>query len=131
MSGLVIRPYTDADLDRIEQMHAAQGFDYNLPDLHSPDFVIKAVIENGVGVDAGLLLRKTVETYLLIGAMTRKEGLRRLLIFEKELVPMLKAQGYTDVHCWVPPEIDDKFGKLLRHLGWDKEIWPSYSRKVK
>src|ERR1700719_981919 len=40
-----IREYMPADLDALRQMHAAQGFGYPLPDLDSPMFVSKLVLE--------------------------------------------------------------------------------------
>jgi hypothetical protein len=128
---LTIRPYTESDLARLQQLHEAQGFSYQFPDLDKPEFVSKTVIENGETIEAALLLRKTLETYLLMPKMTRKEGLGRILIFEREILPLLKAMGFTDLHAWLPPEIDKRFGKLLVHLGWQKQLWPAYSREVK
>ncbi len=40
-----IREYTPSDLDALRRMHAAQGFGYPLPDLESPMFVSKLVLE--------------------------------------------------------------------------------------
>ena len=40
-----IREYTAADLDALRRMHAAQGFGYPFPDLDSPMFVSKLVLE--------------------------------------------------------------------------------------
>jgi hypothetical protein len=42
---LRIREYMPADLDALRRMHAAQGFGYPLPDLDSPMFVSKLVLE--------------------------------------------------------------------------------------
>ncbi len=41
-----IREYTPADFDALRRMHAAQGFGYPLPDLESPLFVAKLVLED-------------------------------------------------------------------------------------
>ena len=128
--SLLIRSYTTADLARMKQLHEMQGFDYEMPDLERPEFIIRSVIENSQGVEAGLFLRKTAEVYLLMQAMTKKAGLGRIGIFEKEIIPLARQEGLTDVHCWVPPEIEKHFGKLLQHLGWQKQLWASYSRKV-
>ena len=57
-----IREYTPADFDALRRMHAAQGFGYPLPDLDSPLFVSKLVLEddaedcdaaNDAGADSG------------------------------------------------------------------------------
>jgi hypothetical protein len=41
-----IREYTSADFDALRRMHAAQGFGYPLPDLESPLFLAKLVLED-------------------------------------------------------------------------------------
>jgi hypothetical protein len=43
-----IREYTPADFDALRRMHAAQGFGYPLPDLESPLFVAKLILEDDV-----------------------------------------------------------------------------------
>jgi hypothetical protein len=40
-----IRHYTPADLDALRHLHAAQGFGYPFPDLDSPLFITKLVLE--------------------------------------------------------------------------------------
>jgi len=40
-----IRHYTPADLDALRRLHAAQGFGYPFPDLESPLFISKLVLE--------------------------------------------------------------------------------------
>ncbi len=40
-----IREYTSGDFDALRRMHAAQGFGYPFPDLDSPLFVSKLVLE--------------------------------------------------------------------------------------
>ncbi len=41
-----IREYTPNDFDALRRMHAAQGFGYPFPDLESPLFVSKLVLED-------------------------------------------------------------------------------------
>lgn len=41
-----IREYTPADFEALRRLHAAQGFGYPLPDLESPLFVSKLVLED-------------------------------------------------------------------------------------
>jgi len=41
-----IREYTPNDCDALRRMHAAQGFGYPFPDLDSPLFVTKLVLED-------------------------------------------------------------------------------------
>jgi hypothetical protein len=41
-----IREYTPNDLDALRRLHAAQGFGYPFPDLESPLFITKLVLED-------------------------------------------------------------------------------------
>lgn len=41
---MLIREYNESDLDPLRDIHAAQGFDYALPDLRNPLFVTKLVL---------------------------------------------------------------------------------------
>jgi hypothetical protein len=42
---LRIREYTPNDLDALRRLHAAQGFGYPFPDLESPLFITKLILE--------------------------------------------------------------------------------------
>src|SRR5579862_5550881 len=42
---MLIREYTPNDFDALRRLHAAQGFGYPLPDLDSPLFITKLVLE--------------------------------------------------------------------------------------
>jgi hypothetical protein len=50
---MLIREYTEGDLDALRAIHAAQGFDYTLPDLRNPLFVTKLVLSDTEGALAG------------------------------------------------------------------------------
>ena len=41
---MLVRQYKESDLDALRSIHAAQGFDYALPDLRNPLFVTKLVL---------------------------------------------------------------------------------------
>jgi len=43
---VLVREYKESDLDALRAVHAAQGFDYALPDLRNPLFVTKVVLED-------------------------------------------------------------------------------------
>ena len=43
---MLVRQYKESDLDALRAIHAAQGFEYALPDLHNPLFVTKLVLSD-------------------------------------------------------------------------------------
>jgi hypothetical protein len=44
---MLVREYQESDLAQLRAIHAAQGFDYALPDLSNPLFVTKLVLAQG------------------------------------------------------------------------------------
>jgi len=64
---MLVRPYTEADLNTLRRMHARQGFDYPFPDLADPIFISKLVVEDDDGrAVMASLARLTCEMYLLV-----------------------------------------------------------------
>lgn len=130
---LTIRPFLASDTDAVKALHAAQGLPYELPDWEKPEFLVRAVLENGTGrAEMALFLRKTAEVFLLFDPHEnrKREIYGRILAMTRECVPAAKRVGLEDVHAWIAPEIEEKFGKVLLHLGWKREAWVSYSRRI-
>src|SRR5260370_23089307 len=74
---MLVREYRESDLAQLRAIHAAQGFDYSLPDLSNPLFVTKLVLEKGDvseqhnaahddAIIGAAFLRLTAEAYLLL-----------------------------------------------------------------
>jgi hypothetical protein len=129
---ILLRHFSSADAGRVKQLHASQALDYELPDLEAKSMLVRCVIETDGEVEVAAFLRKTAEAYLLFDPLrgSRKHKLGRFLAMHKEVQDEARRAGFDDVHCWLPPELDTKFGKLLMHLGWKKPLWTCYSREV-
>ena len=144
-----IRPYTNSDLDTLRRMHAAQGFGYPLPDLDSPLFLSKLVLEEGD--DAGrevvhrnsptdsaprvtmaILQRLTAETYLLHDptAGTPRQRWQNFLALHEAARREAAARGLDDVQAFLPPRIAKAFGRRLTRLGWARDPWPCFSLRL-
>lgn len=128
-------------------MHAAQGFGYPLPDLDGPLFLSKLVLEeDGEDADGGreladhnsprvtmaILLRLTAETYLLHdpGAGTPRQRWQRFLALHEAARRDAAARGLDDVQAFLPPRIARAFGRRLARLGWTRDPWPCFSRRI-
>jgi len=155
-----VREYQQSDLAQLRAIHAAQGFDYPLPDLNNPLFVTKLVLAKGdasslvvaqhaVPPQAGAarpaaatqasaivgaaLLRLTAEAYLLLDprAGTPRQRWQWLLALHAAAERDAWQRGLEDVHAWLPPPIANKFGKRLARLGWIRDdTWTPYCRKL-
>lgn len=156
---MLIREYTERDLGVLRDIHAAQGFEYALPDLRNPLFVTKLVLlDENVAAPfraapvslndetAGLkpaatkerirgaaFLRLTAEAYLLLDprAGTPRQRWQWLLALHAAAERDAWHRGLEDVHAWLPPPIAQKFGKRLQRLGWLRDdTWTPYCKKL-
>ncbi len=128
-----IREYTPEDEAPLREMHAAQGFDYPFPNLSNQLFTSRLVLEDDNGRPLMAALgRVTCEVYLLAQprAGTPQDRWQRLLAMHEAMRRVLHAQGFEDATCWIPPRIERAFGRRLLRLGWVRDLWAAYSRRV-
>jgi hypothetical protein len=128
-----IREYTPADLMRLEEIYNRQGFEYDFPELDDPIYPVKLVVENGSGrPDMALALRLTTEAYLLVdpaagGPLEKWDKFQALHRAAERAAAELDLD---DVHCWLPPTIAKRFGRRLERLGWQRNLWPCWSKGI-
>lgn len=131
---MLIREYTESDLDALRRMHASQGFDYPFPDLADPIFISKLVVEDDDGrAVMASLARLTCEMYLLAdpGAGNPRTRWAQLLALHRAGERDLLARGLDDAHAWLPPRIAKRFGRRLESLGWVRDdTWTPYCRRL-
>jgi hypothetical protein len=128
-----VREYQQSDLEHLRIIHAAQGFDYPLPDLSDPLFVTKLVLAGDDAVFGAALLRLTAEAYLLLDprAGTPSERWHWLRTLQATAERDAWQRGLEDVHAWLPPPIARKFGKRLTQLNWMRDdTWTPYCKKL-
>jgi len=128
-----VREYWESDLTQLSEIHAAQGFEYALPDLSNPLFVTKLVLAKDDAIVGAALLRLTAEAYLLLDprAGTPRQRWQWLLALHAAAERDAWQRGLEDVHAWLPPPIAAKFGKRLARLGWLRDdTWAPYCRKL-
>jgi len=142
---MLVREYRESDLAHLRAIHAAQGFEYALPDLSNPLFVTKLVLTRGEAVSdqhnaahddaiiGAAFLRLTAEAYLLLDprAGTPRQRWQSLLALHAAAERDAWQRGLEDVHAWLPPPIANKFGKRLARLGWLRDdAWAPYCKRL-
>lgn len=152
-----IREYTSNDFNAVRRMHAAQNFGYPFPDLDSPLFVSKLVLEDDSDprvfsesreeaphnsppeksaaasrITMAVLLRLTAETYLLHNPAAGTPRLRwqRFLALHEAARNAAAARGLDDVQAFLPPRVARAFGRRLSRLGWTRDPWQCFSMRV-
>ncbi len=130
---MLIRAYTESDLDALRRLHASQGFDYAFPNIADPIFVSKLIVEDDTGrAVMASLARLTCEMYLLAdpAAGSPRDRYARLLALHAAGERDLHARGLDDAHAWLPPPIAKRFGRRLESLGWIRDdAWTPYCRR--
>jgi len=127
---VIVRPFRESDTGAIERILAKQGLAYTPPEW--ADLAVGAVIEAEGIVRAAAFLRTTATAYLLLEQEQRtREKIGQLLVLHKELYPAAKLAQITEVEAFLPPEMEQKFGRVLAHLGWKKNLWPNFSLAIK
>ena len=125
-----VRTYTDADLEALRAMHAAQGFGYAFPDFSDPLFLVRSVVEEEGRPRMAAFLRLTAEAYLLAdpGEGSARRRWRWLLGLHEAVRQEAAARGLADVQAFVPPAVARAFGRRLGSLGWRRDPWACYTR---
>lgn len=118
----MIRRYQPSDLEALKRMHAAQGYDYQFPDVESPLFLSKLVLEEEGRPVMATLARATAEAYLLLDPEEMKPAERweRILHLIGHAERDLSWKGMGDVHAFVPPEAAT-FMRALERIGWERD----------
>ena len=126
----MIRDFLPEDSPALKELHKAQGFDYALPDLFNPLFLVRKVREVDGRVVAAMFLRLTCETFLLVEGSPESKG-RAILELQPEVLREAYEKGLSEVVCVVPPEISESFAPVLERMGWSKtRDWPMYQKEI-
>ncbi len=134
-NSMLVREYTEAELDALRRIHQRQGFDYAFPELSDPIFISKLVVEDDLGeIVMASLARLTCEIYLLADpqASGPRDRWEWILALHRAGERDLLARGLDDAHAWLPPPIAKRFGRRLQTLGWIRDdAWTPYCRRLR
>ena len=127
---MTISPVQREDMPRLMQIHAASHFDYQFPkDFDTPLFPIKLAATDGEHFIAVAALKVEAEAYLWMDHEygTPEQRMDALEMLHRDLRERASKVGFDSVHCALPPEIAERFGKRLEELGWKlARPWPLY-----
>ena len=129
---MTLREFVDADQDALRKIHLAEAMPYKFPDLSSPLFIVRRVLEDDGKLLAAAMLRLTAECYLLLdrNSGTARDRWRGLILLHEAVRGEAVRRGLDDVHCWLPPGVAAPFGRRLVQLEWEREQWSCYARSV-
>ena len=138
--SLIVRPYTDDDLEAVQQIHAKNGLPPNcLPvccrrdaagnPVNAPLFFMRRVLSEGGKVRLASFLKLTAEAFVFVDHEYADPETRWLALQKLTAATLSEAakKGVEDVTAWIPPELNRSFGDRLVALGAVKSPWQSYS----
>ncbi|MGH9343307.1 MAG: hypothetical protein ACRD19_06045 [Terriglobia bacterium] len=124
-----VRALEETDIPALQAMHRAAGFDYEFPDFRNGKFEAIAVVADNLGRPLmAAAAERIVQLYLLSGEFSHPASkLHAIRLLHHALAEMLRAQGYREANAFLPPEIENHFGRrLMKSFGWVKN-WASYA----
>ncbi len=126
------RRWEGSDTGEIRAIHHQMEIGYALPDVHSPLFGLKRILESDTGdVIGGGAIKPVGECFLWVAPdlppVLRARAFCRLAGEARELAA---KSGYDELSAWIPPHIQTMFQGALRRSGWTASPWPSWSVKL-
>ena len=134
-SVLSTKTLSESDFPLVQGFHEQMGFDYLMPDLASPLFVLKHGVYDEKGRLLGVgALRLQAEAYLWVDT-TIPISVRYKLLFVlcRSLAVDAWRMGLDCAVAYLPPNLPKSFTRLLTRLGWlpMREGWKPWSREIK
>lgn len=128
-----LRDIEETDSAQIRDIHESSGFDYSLPDLSSPLFLVRRAAEVDGRPAIFAVARVQAEIFLLVDHRQGEPGQRwdAMRELNEDVMNELYAQGIDEAVCWIPPDIEPSFAKRLTELGFERSRWQSWSRSTK
>jgi hypothetical protein len=117
-----VQQYTEADFDRVKELHGQSKLDYKLPSLSGKEFFSRRVIKDDASLGMAAFLKLTAEAYLICDPKWRNpawrfEALRQLSM---QCNDDAREAGVSEVCAFLPPKMVGRFGRRLGTLGWQK-----------
>ena len=134
--GAVVRDYTAADFSAVKAIHDATEIDYQFPDIGSPIFLVKKVLEVDGVIRMALGAYIQVEYYLWADKTDwadPDQKLAAIRALDIEVSHEAWLQGVDQCVLWLPPGME-RFGKrLTEDFGFhkDRDGWVTYSRPTR
>jgi len=121
---------TAEDCGSIKALHEAMGMTYKFPDLTTPLFPLNRCIENENSCIVGAAaLKLTAESFIWIDPkLLDRKKIAVVALLDRTMEREASELGLEQVSAWIPPEVEQRFAKLLTRLGWIRSPWQSWTK---
>lgn len=121
-----IREFRRADIPRLREIHARQGYGFRFPETR--DLFAKYTVTDDSGLIVGFAgAESTVQIYGIFDSSwgSPHQRMDAIIQLHEPIRKKLKHKGFKTAHVWVDPQFK-KFGRRLMAMGWVKALWDSY-----
>ncbi len=127
-----IRNIVESDFENINNIYKEAGFSYEMPDLNRPLFIVKQAVEDDFGNVIGYgVVKLQCEAYLFLDQKyTPKTKIEAMDILNDSVSLACWGKGLDQISSWIPPEIEERFSKRMKKMGWIKSPWPNYTKNL-
>ncbi len=124
--------FTEWDQARVKMLYDAMRLPFEMPNVDSPAFALKEILEDENGKILGAGAVKIIgEAFLWVDP--KINGIRRVKTV-RALVAQAKMEGakagFEELSAWIPPQVEPEFGRALYKLGWTPSMWRNWSVKL-
>jgi hypothetical protein len=122
----------DADIPTIVKFHESMGYDYRMPDLRHPLFVVKMVARQDDAIVAACALKIQAETYLWVdGNASLRTRVRAIIELSKAIYAEAYRIGLDCMVAYLPPGLPVAFRRVMQFIGWSADRqWEPWSKEV-
>jgi|SRR5665213_478111 len=128
-----IRNYQSNDLETIKAIHSKNGLPaVCLPQTDNPLFVLGQVVEMNGKLAIAVNVKLNGELFLTLDhtAGTPEELWNALQELNKSLCDAAYTRGLDQLTAWLPPEMDESFGKRMAEMGFIRSPWTCWTRNL-
>ncbi len=126
-----VRPMEERDIPAMKAIHAAAGYEYQLPDMHTSEIEAAQVVVDDDDVPImGAMAKRVAEVVLICapgGPVHPTVKMQAIRMLHEAIRDMIVPKGFKEANAFLPPAIEKSHGRhLVKLFGWAKN-WPSFT----
>lgn len=125
---MATRDWNPEDAEKIREFHDSLNLGYHFPNVASPLFCIKRLVEDEKGIAAGGAIKLFGEAFLWVSPWRSTDEKKSAM---HELSGEMRQEavkiGLDELSAWIPPQIERGFSPELLNMHWRPSPWRSWS----
>lgn len=117
---ITYRKYRAEDEAQLRRIHAANGLDFEFPELNESQFVSRWVAEDAGVIVCAVVARVIPEITAFVDHSSANPAMRLEILSRLQSIGGvdLRQQGYAEMQCFVKPSVRGFARRLIRNMRW-------------